>query len=194
MLLCLLKHNVRSLLLLLYLLGLSAVWEWLLITQHILLEPSSAARSFAFLILCVAAAVFTFWCFFFYCRCDLPMLMKTISRLPLCGLCILSPALFHFLVLSVLAGSHCFFSKERLSSCKKCIELGMDGVDSDEVKGANCQAVNWPVWAVCLERHSFSFLSEKHFYQRCRMAAGGLSRSDLVNWQEGEDLKTFSPS
>lgn len=59
MLLCLLKHNVWSLILL-YLLELSAVWERLLITQHILLEPFFAASSFTFLILCVAAVVFTF--------------------------------------------------------------------------------------------------------------------------------------
>lgn len=51
-------------------------------------------------------------------------------------------AVFHLVVPSAPAGSQCFFSKERLSSRKKCIELGMDGVDSDEVKGANCQAVN----------------------------------------------------
>lgn len=131
---------------------LSAVWERLLITWHILLEPFSAASSFAFLILCVAALVFTFWHLFFYCSCDLPMLMKIISRLSLCGLYILYPV-FHLVVPSVLSGGQCFFSKERMSSCKKCIELDMeyiDGVDSDEVKRANCQAVNWPLWTVCL--------------------------------------------
>lgn len=156
--------------------GLRAVWERLLITWHILLKPSSAASSFAFLILCAAAIVFTFWHLFFYCSCDLPMLMKIISSLPLCGLYILSPTVFHLRVPSVPAGGQCFFSKERTSSCKKCIQLGMDGVDSDEVTGADCQAVNWPLWAVCQWKDFFSFLSEKHFCQRYSMAAGDWSR------------------
>lgn len=135
--------------------GLSAVWERLLITRHILLRPSSAASPFAFLISCVAAVVFAFWHLLFYSSCDLPMLAKIISRLSFCGLYILSPAVFHLVVPSVPAGGQCFFSKERPSSCRMCIELGMDGVGSDEVKGDNCQAVNWPLWAVCLWKDFF---------------------------------------
>lgn len=142
--------------------GLSAVWERLLITRHILLEPSSAASSFAFL-MCVAAVVFTFWHLFFYCSCDLPVLMKIISRLSLCGLYILSPV-FHLVVPSVLAGGQCFFSKERMSSCKKCIELGMDGVGSDGVKRANCQAVNWPLWTVCLRKDIFLAFCQRSIF------------------------------
>lgn len=143
--------------------GLSAVWERL-ITQHVLLEPCSAASSFAFLILSVAAIVFTFWHLFFYCSCDLPMLMKIISRLPLCGLYILPPSVFHLVVPSVLTGGQCFFSKEGPSSCKKCIELGMGVVDSDEVKGANCQAVNWPLWAVCLWKYIFLAFCQRSIF------------------------------
>lgn len=58
------KHIVRSLVLLLYLLGQfrvkSAVWERLHILQRISLKLSSAADSLAFLISCLTTVVFIF--------------------------------------------------------------------------------------------------------------------------------------
>lgn len=163
--------------------GLSAAWERLSTPQHILLHPSSAAdSSLHFLTL-------------FLCSCVLLVLMKIISRLPLCSL-YLSPTVFLLIVASVLTECQCFFAKEVTSTCKKYIELEIAGVDWDEVKGTNCQAVNWPLWAVCLWKELFSFLSEKHFVKGTVWAAGGWSRlrtSELPAWGRPENIPSNLP-